>query len=177
MALPGVISRETVQPTCPPLHDLLRTLSHPGSWHRQVQCSHARNVAFPAALPPCTAGSCWPGQPALSRTEVPAGQGCRLPALARPSHLLFCVCLGRGVQKQYTTAQQQVRSRPGAGRWPQVWDFGCTATRRPRPPQLTPSDPEFGGRAQTGKATPGGLNARPEPGGTGAVLTKGCVGT
>lgn len=49
---------------------------------------------------------------------------------------------------------------------PQIIDLGRSAMRRPRPPQLTLSDPEFGGRAQTSKAISGTLDTWPEPGHT-----------
>lgn len=93
--------------------------------------------------------------------EVPPGQG----HLCRPEstwsshwHLLSWACLGWGVWKQCTTAHvTEVWPHEGVGQpdWPQVTDFDLQSHEKARPPQLTPSGPEFGGRAQEGRTHSG----------------------
>lgn len=71
---------------------------------------------------------------------------------------------GWEVWKQYTTALRTgVVPRVGVGE-PKGVDFELQGHEKSRPAQLTPSDPEFEGRAQSYKAGTGRLNSGPEPG-------------
>lgn len=147
-------------PSRPPTHALPAWLSaQTSATQLHTKCRlpggssslHSRLLLARPARPEQDRSPCWSGLPPASIGSAVSPFVLRVPGAGSPETIHY------GPTTGVVPA--------GAGRWPQVWDFGCTATRRPRPPQLTPSDPEFGGRAQTGKATPGGLNARPEPGG------------